>query len=600
MPPGLGGMRPITGPRISNRQGRPATPSTHPHPTRPDRSLLCAGPAPHPAALVDPCEPSAVLAALQSISEQDYSGEEIEPVAILTTHHHWDHAAGNKALLKHFPRMKVYGGRDDVVSGCTHSLSDGDYLLVGSIEVQALSVPCHTRGSLLYLIDGPTPAFFGGDTLFCGGCGAPFEGTAEEMSMNFVKIWRSCPPNTLVFPGHEYTLTILPGYLNGSSPWPDSPVLYSKICSSIWRAQQLRSLHPPVPTVPVLLADEFLINTNFAPLRTAAEHLVCAWRQFEEAAHPPTVFQRAMDDFAAAPLRPPPPRAPAAVSAPPSPPPSPPQPADPARAAPPHQEADRLFQEADRLFLAAALSGIQMAEGSAAAPGAAASGHAAGGGLGGMHTPPSVGSNFWTTATMAVLPAQHFVALEGQLNANDTEGAKATLRRMRASGQLAPTSVADGAPVHARVHHAPLPHVLGMEAFERPMIVTTTETISAFQLLCAPNTKYLHRDALRRAMTSELLLRRPITAAEADEMARAVGADERGFVTAERFNSQLSVIQPLKEAEPPKQPGRLRRAAGWVRRLLPGSKPPQRYEEADLSDDGHGPQATGYPRMHVV
>lgn len=159
------------------------------------------------------------------------------------------------------------------------------------------SAPCHTRGSMLFHIDGPTPCFFGGDTLFCGGCGAAFEGSQAEMSANFVKIWRTFPPHTLVFPGHEYSLTILPGYLNGTAPWPDSPIVYSKapypigqsaflnrfllgclfaqICSLIWRAQLFRMASPPVPTVPLLLADELLINTNFAELRSAVKTL-CA------------------------------------------------------------------------------------------------------------------------------------------------------------------------------------------------------------------------------------------------------------------------------------------------------------------------------------
>jgi hydroxyacylglutathione hydrolase len=53
------------------------------------------------------------------------------------------------------------------------------------------------------LLAGPTPCLFGGDTLFCGGCGAPFEGSPEDMHRNFAKLWRSCPLNTLIFPGHE-------------------------------------------------------------------------------------------------------------------------------------------------------------------------------------------------------------------------------------------------------------------------------------------------------------------------------------------------------------------------------------------------------------
>lgn len=46
-----------------------------------------SGPPPHAAALVDPCEPAAVLRALKNISDNELHGETILPVAILTTHH---------------------------------------------------------------------------------------------------------------------------------------------------------------------------------------------------------------------------------------------------------------------------------------------------------------------------------------------------------------------------------------------------------------------------------------------------------------------------------------------------------------------------------
>ena len=240
-----------------------------------------SGRPPHPVALVDPCEPEAVVRALERLRQDEYGGEALEVTAVLCTHHHWDHAWGNRALLKAYPGLRVYGGAADRVSCCTHRLHDGDTLRVGSLTVTGLAVPCHTRGSMLYCIAGPTPAVFGGDTLFCGGCGAPFEGTQEEMNHNFAKIWRYCPGNTLLFPGHEYSLAILPQYVSGGMPMPETAAAFAKLCSSIWRAHQLRSRVLPLPTVPLLLEDELTLNVNFAPLRRAATHLAQAWRQHE-------------------------------------------------------------------------------------------------------------------------------------------------------------------------------------------------------------------------------------------------------------------------------------------------------------------------------
>lgn len=46
---------------------------------------------------------------------------------------------------------------------------------------------------------------FTGDTLFHGGCGKFFEGTAEEMNKALNKTLAALPDDTVVYPGHEYT-----------------------------------------------------------------------------------------------------------------------------------------------------------------------------------------------------------------------------------------------------------------------------------------------------------------------------------------------------------------------------------------------------------
>ena len=236
---------------------------------------------PRAVALVDPCEARAVTQAIKALEEGEYAGCSFEVTAILTTHHHWDHAGGNRALAKRYPGVRVYGSIEDSVDSCTHTLYDGDRIQVGGLTVRVLHAPCHTRGSLCFILDGPTPALFGGDTLFCGGCGAPFEGTENEMKRNFVKIWRSCPTNTLVFPGHEYARAILPGYFSGQTPLPAHPSAFGKLCSLLWRAQRMRSLESPIPTVPLVLANELAINANFMPLREAALTLCRAYRQYK-------------------------------------------------------------------------------------------------------------------------------------------------------------------------------------------------------------------------------------------------------------------------------------------------------------------------------
>lgn len=51
------------------------------------------------AAVVDPVEPDTVIAAAKEL--------DVNLKTVLVTHHHWDHAGGNEALLKKIPSLKV-------------------------------------------------------------------------------------------------------------------------------------------------------------------------------------------------------------------------------------------------------------------------------------------------------------------------------------------------------------------------------------------------------------------------------------------------------------------------------------------------------------
>ena len=50
------------------------------------------------AGIVDPVEPKTVLEAVKA--------ENVNLTTVLTTHHHWDHAGGNKELLQLHPGLK--------------------------------------------------------------------------------------------------------------------------------------------------------------------------------------------------------------------------------------------------------------------------------------------------------------------------------------------------------------------------------------------------------------------------------------------------------------------------------------------------------------
>jgi len=161
-----------------------------------DRTTECA--------VVDPAQPEELVKTIKK--------EGLKLTTILTTHHHYDHAGGNEKMLELMDadkgQIKVVGG-DQSLLALNHQVKDNEKLKIGELEVTCLSTPCHTAGHICYLVkDGKEQAVFTGDTLFIGGCGKFFEGTAAQMQSSLQKL-ASLDPKTLVYCGHEYTKKIL-------------------------------------------------------------------------------------------------------------------------------------------------------------------------------------------------------------------------------------------------------------------------------------------------------------------------------------------------------------------------------------------------------
>ena len=158
------------------------------------------------AAVVDPAVAEPVLECLREL--------DAELIAIFNTHHHWDHVGGNKALLKHFPNLCVYGGIEDKnrIPGQQVFLQEGDTVKFGDRVGEVFFVPGHTRAHIAYYFppinETETGELFCGDTLFAGGCGRLFEGTPSQMVNSLSKL-RALPDNTRIWCAHEYTLNNL-------------------------------------------------------------------------------------------------------------------------------------------------------------------------------------------------------------------------------------------------------------------------------------------------------------------------------------------------------------------------------------------------------
>ncbi|MEG3109481.1 hydroxyacylglutathione hydrolase [Pantoea sp. T14] len=128
-----------------------------------------------------------------------------QPIAILLTHHHNDHVGGVKTLLEHFPDIEIFGPQETADKGAKTLVSEGDQVSVLGMTFDVIATPGHTLGHISYY---SAPYLFCGDTMFSGGCGRLFEGTAEQMYQSFQKL-NALPEETLVCCAHEYTLSNL-------------------------------------------------------------------------------------------------------------------------------------------------------------------------------------------------------------------------------------------------------------------------------------------------------------------------------------------------------------------------------------------------------
>lgn len=192
------------------------------------------------ALIVDPGDAAPVVAALAQ--------QNLEPVAILITHHHADHVGGVKALLEHF-QLPVYGPASETIPALTYPLQAQDSLYIDPDFplFQVLDTPGHTAGHICYLTENK---LFCGDTLFAGGCGRLLGGTAPDLFAS-LQLLSMLPADTEVYCAHEYTEANL-RFANAVDT--HNPTLTKRI----EQTQKTRAANRP--TVPSLLADELATN----------------------------------------------------------------------------------------------------------------------------------------------------------------------------------------------------------------------------------------------------------------------------------------------------------------------------------------------------
>jgi hydroxyacylglutathione hydrolase len=174
------------------------------------------------AAVVDPGEPEPIWQKCMDL------GLTPENIKVLCTHHHADHSGGNQYFAD--KGCEVIGTKYEKIPALRTPVGEGDKFTVGSLSVETIYTPCHTKGHVVFYVTSSSPSssssppiLFSGDTLFVGGCGKFFEGVPEEMLSNMRKL-RKLPSDTHVFCAHEYTLSNYK-FLNSLDPANCGPIL---------------------------------------------------------------------------------------------------------------------------------------------------------------------------------------------------------------------------------------------------------------------------------------------------------------------------------------------------------------------------------------
>ena len=189
--------------------------------------------------IVDPgFEPDKIFAHIEQYA--------LTPVAVLCTHGHSDHIAGNGAMKERWPDVPLVIGANETekltdpfqnLSGqfgapltspeADAVVREGEPYSAAGMDFDVYEIPGHSSGHVVFVWSGGTPNIVvGGDVLFNGSIGRTDfpDGSFEKLREGIHEKLFTLPDDTVVLPGHGPETTI--GAEKANNPFVGRPAGY--------------------------------------------------------------------------------------------------------------------------------------------------------------------------------------------------------------------------------------------------------------------------------------------------------------------------------------------------------------------------------------
>lgn len=168
---------------------------------------------------------------------------DLTPAAILCTHGHSDHIAGNASIKGRWPDCPLVIGAGDaykltdseanlsapfglplVSPPADATVAEGDIYEAAGVKLAVRETPGHSRGHVVFIYeDAATRLVFGGDVLFRGSIGRTDfpDGSFDELRDAIHQKLFSMPDDTTIHPGHGPETTV--GFEKRRNPFVGAP-----------------------------------------------------------------------------------------------------------------------------------------------------------------------------------------------------------------------------------------------------------------------------------------------------------------------------------------------------------------------------------------